>query len=166
MATKKHPKVKRVEEDYTYDTAFDRAKKITPDGMKYDSVFWETTAGPSVIIRRAVGIYKQRGKSDVQLYLDDKSVRTRRAATADNYMTLAPTPPYPPAFRKPTDVNVPINIPKKITPYPKVVERLLKERDPAIIAWAAAGKNDNALAARAMAKKLGVKLPIRKKVKS
>jgi hypothetical protein len=165
VVTKKHPKRKPVRQDFTYENIFARARKITPKGFTYDSVFWETTATKTEIIRRGVGIYKQRGVSDLQLYLDDKSVRTRRAKTAKSYMTLEPTPPYPPPFRVPTDVDVPIRIPKKITPYPKVVERLLKERDVAILLWAAEGKTANALEARAMAKKLGVKLPIRKKVK-
>ena len=167
MVTKKHPKRKPVSEDYKYAPGklniFDRARKITPKGYTYDSVFWETTVGAAEITRRGVGIYKQRGSSDLQLYLDDKSVRTRRAVTTPPYMRMEPTPPYPPPFRVPTDTDVPIVIPKKITPYNKVVERLLKERDVSIIAWAAAGESAGALHARAMAKDLGVKLPIRKK---
>ena len=166
MVAKKHPKRKPVKQDFTLEQAFARGRKITPKGYTYDSIFFETTRTKTEIVRRGVGIYKQRGMKDLQLYLDDKSVRTRRAKTADNYMTMVPTPPYPPALPPVRDTSYPIVIPKKLTPYNDVVKRLLLEKDRCIVLWAAEGASENALEARAMAKELGVKLPVRKKRKA
>jgi len=166
MVAKKHPKRKGfTSEEIT--AAYELGREHCPDGMKFDSVFWTRKHGAADNTpRRPVGIYKVKGKSDVQLWLDTGKVRKERAANNPPYMRMEPTPPYPPKFRVPTDVEVPIKHPKKITPYLKVVERLLLERDLCIIMWAAEGASEGALEARAMAKKLGVKLPVRKKRKT
>lgn len=207
MVTKKHPKRIPVISDYTYELgpkrAFDRAKAITPDGMKYDSVFWEMTdvlgdnGKPIKVLRRAVGIYKVKGKSDVQLYLDTAEIRTRRAPTAKVYMRLSPGEPgsvSPPYRGKPIPENASIKERLKIhgkrkatggayhylwnavrtndkavlaeakkqgleiptyTPYEKVIERLLREGDAAIMLSAKRGNKD----VRRIAEKIGVKVP-------
>lgn len=49
----------------------------------------------------------------------------------------------------------------KRTPYAQVVERLIAERDPVTLAWAASGVSYHAVQARSVAKRLKVKLPKR-----